>query len=331
MFAPNTTHLAGDITATVNTIDTVTTVNTIDEVTNVTSVDAVDFVTAVGTCSNVTNVLGVSEVDNIVNVDRIQELPVETVELVRNNYVNRTPVTLYARGQTTVNGEFLVLANGDNTMREPLIPPATQCAISHLDDTDPLDTTTILKISYYADSVTAILSTQLATLNGVNKVTLTGNIYRIVNIEIDNSSPAVTSTNRVYLFNNALTPAGDGEPSEWYESFIIGPRTYPIYTNNSVNSRSNAVYYSPPSKTTIIKKMAFSCTNQANEVGVKIQIYDTNERYKTYDLYLGAGYTCCSDLYISIPPRSTMVVYFARLSGTDTFDVSCMIDMIQSS
>lgn len=352
MFAPTSTHFSGQVTATVDTIDTVTTVDTINEVANVTSVDTVDAVTnvnlvqtvdnvnnvasvdnvdavqTVGTCINVT---GVSEVDNIVNVQRIQEVPVETVGLFRGDYFQQTPKHLYGHTLTiNSNNNFGVISDYDPTFIDPLISSiGVQCAICHYND-GTIDTTSIIKISYYADGTTNSISTQTATLNGVNKVTLTGTIYRIVDIELDVSSPTPPDNIRVFVFDNALTPSVTGVPSTYFDTILIGPTDNPVllYTE-SLNTRSTAIYYNPPAYRSIIKSLSFSCTNQTNECGIKIRLYQSNEKFKEYAMYLGPGYTCCKDLYLEMPAKSTLVLYAARLNGTDQFQISCFLDIIQ--
>lgn len=311
-----------DVVLSVSNVVSVDLVDAVTEVNNVTSVDTVDAITEV---ANVTSVDLVDEVTNVANVDFV---PDPSLELLVGNYPQATAINLYARMSTSAGDWSTFIPDGEGTII-PLIPASsTALAISASIDAGADDTTSILIISYYATDVATSISTQTVTLNGVNKVSLSSNVYRIVDIRLDASSPVPTNQSEVYVYNNSLTPAGTGIPTSWYDYIRLSPGTSMTDTGYA-NKREVGIYYSPPNADTYIRAWNVTATNQSNECAIAFRVINQDDLIEQTIFYAGPGFNTYSNYQFQIPAGSTLMVLGQRINGTDPFDLAINLDMAQ--
>ena len=164
----------------------------------------------------------ISNLENIENIENIEVLPDPYILIHQNNYPNISYNQLYSRTSTNNTNWVTIIPDGGAGVL-PLIPsPSQQLAFSGDMLAAQNDITTQFIITYYADNVTTTVSQQIITLNGINKVLITGTMYRIVNIQVNPAGPAPIDTAIVYFYDSALNPV-NGVPPSYYDLVRIAP------------------------------------------------------------------------------------------------------------
>ena len=305
----------------VDTVDSIVDVTNVQEVNNVSSVDAVDNVTNVNSIQLLDTVI---ELQNVIQVEKVVHSADPQLNLLIGQYIGLTEINLYARMVTSAGDWSTFVYDGEGIIM-PLIPsPGASLAISC---DNILDTTTVLRIYYYPTNAAFIVQSQTVTLNGHTKVFLTGTIYRIVGIELDSTSPAPNAQAQVYIYDSTLIPVL-GIPASYYDYFQIAPGTIADDTNFA-NQRETGIYYTPPGFDSYINSCLITATNQSNEGQIAFRIISSTGQISQRIFYIGPGFNQLKATKIKIPEESTLMILGRRLNGTDQYEYSINIDIVQ--
>ena len=177
----------------------------------------------------------------------------------------------------------------------------------------------IIEIEYYADTTSETPTTQLVTLNGLTKVTITNNMFRI--IKLANTS-ATNPTGTIYIGLNS-------------DGFTLGkPDTdiFSVMVGESNQSRMSLVYV-PPNKEAYVVSLTFQSDmdNTADIYLVRFKIFlnsQPNSLFVTFFPF-NIGLSVIERFFPDkIGPSSTLFVTNQRVDGNGAHDTIVQISYI---
>lgn len=263
-------------------------------------------------------------INESLNVGTINFVPDPQLELQLGNYANVSTGNIYGHTVLQPAANWTSVALTPATYTIPLIPaPGISCALSYEQISAVVDNTTEIVIECYENDTDTAITTKVVTLNDINKVTIPGTIYRIVNIYVNPSGPTPTGTGRVYIYDNTLVPVL-GVPPDYFDLIRIGGFGQP----NFANRRETAIYYSPPGTTTYAHNLQVTTDNDAIEKTLSFEIVLNENHTQHLTFYPGTGIQTYNNPYIEVGPGLTFHIKARAPNTTSGCPLTFSMDLI---